>query len=135
MSAVVFRGDVRSDVAVTDNTIEPSPLLILVRDLMFSGRIGAEARAANVSVKMLRDPAKLAELRGSLLIVDLNLEGALEAAGAWKAGQNGRQVVGFVQHTDAERISAARSAGIDQVMPRSRFIEVLPAILSNHPKP
>lgn len=101
---------------------------------MFSGRIGAEARAANVSVKMLRDPAKLPEFPGNLLIVDLNLDGALEAAGVWKAAGTDRQVVAFVQHTDVERISAARSAGMDHVMPRSRFVEVLPGILSNLPK-
>jgi hypothetical protein len=106
------------------------PVVVLVRDLMFSGRISAEARAVGKAVKLVREPAKLAEVPGTLLIVDLNLENALEAAAGWRDAEAGRTVVAFVAHTDAPRIAAARGAGIEQVMPRSRFVEVLPAILS-----
>lgn len=105
------------------------PVVVLVRDLMFSGRIAAEARAAGVAMKMLRDPQKLAETPGDRLIVDLNLEGASDAAGAWRSASVGRDVLAFVAHTDAPRIAAARAAGLDQVMPRSRFVEVLPGWL------
>lgn len=105
------------------------PIIVLVRDLMFSGRIAAEARAAGVVVKMLRDPQKLAETPGERLVVDLNLDGACDAAGAWRSASAGREVLAFVAHTDAPRIAAARNAGLDHVLPRSRFVEVLPGWL------
>ena len=104
------------------------PILVLVRDLIFSSRIAATARAQNASVKLLRDPAKLANEPGSRLIVDLNLEGAIPAAIAWKQASGG-EVTGFVSHVDAATISAARAGGIDRVMPRSEFVRVLPELL------
>jgi hypothetical protein len=111
---------------------EPSkPLLaVLVRDLMFSSKITAEANAQGKPYKMVRDPAKLAELPEDvrLLIVDLNLEGAIEAAGAWRAAR-GKPVVGFVSHVDGEAIAKAKAAGIDQVMARSRFVGELAGIV------
>src|SRR5437868_1615938 len=91
----------------------PPPVLALVRDLIFSTKITTTARAGGISVKVVRDPAKLAGETGSLLLVDLNLPGAIDAAAAWRG--NGA-VVGFVSHVDAETASAARSAGIDRVM-------------------
>ncbi len=111
-------------------TDSPS-ILVLVRDLMFSGRILAEARAAAASVKVIRDPAELSKLDGNqpkLMIVDLNLPGALAAAAQWRKTA-GRSVVGFVSHEDIETISQARSAGVDQVLARSRFVQILPDLL------
>ncbi|MGD0767914.1 MAG: hypothetical protein ABSB42_06925 [Tepidisphaeraceae bacterium] len=110
-----------------------SPLiLVLVRDLTFSGRILAEARAAGASVKVIRDPAQVSKLDGvggNLMIVDLNLPGAIAAAGQWRQTA-GRTVVGFVSHEDAQTISQARSAGVDQVLARSRFVQILPDLLT-----
>jgi len=106
-------------------------ILVLVRDLTFSGRILAEARAAGAAVKVLRDPAQVLKLDGvlgKLMIVDLNLPGAIEAAGHWRKTA-GRTVVGFVSHEDAQTIAQARSAGVDQVLARSRFVQVLPDLL------
>jgi hypothetical protein len=107
-------------------------ILVLVRDLMFSGRIGAEARAAGANVKMLRDPKALAEgpAEATRLIVDLDLAGALEAAAAWKALSSAAEVIAFVAHTNADAIRAARAAGFDQILTRGQFVEVLPRLLS-----
>jgi hypothetical protein len=104
------------------------PVLVLVRDLMFSARISAEARSAGTDVTVLRDPAALAGVEGRRLIVDLNLPGALEAAVEWKKGR-AAEVVGFVSHVDAVTIAHARGAGLDRVLPRSRFVEQLPDLL------
>ena len=108
------------------------PVLALVRDLMFSSRVSSTARQLAVPVKIVRDPARLAGEEGVRLIVDLNLPGAIEAAHAWKlaAGEGQqRSVCGFVAHTDAEAIGKARAAGIDRVMARSQFVQVLPELL------
>ena len=62
------------------------------------------------------------------LVVDLNQVGAIEAARTWKETSGG-VVIGFVSHVDVETVNRARAAGIDQVMARSRFVEVLPDLL------
>jgi hypothetical protein len=108
--------------------IVPQPILVLVRDLMFSGRIGATARAENATVKIFRDPGKLAGETGKRLIVDLNLEGAVPAAIAWKQATGG-EVVGFVSHVDTATITAAREGGLDRVMARSQFVQELPVLM------
>jgi len=105
-----------------------TPVLFLCRDLMFVGRVTATARAANIPLATIRDPAKL-PLEGSKLIVDLNLDGALAAGGGWKA-KTGGTAIGFVAHVDTVIIQAAKEAGYDQVMPRSRFVVELEALLS-----
>jgi hypothetical protein len=103
-----------------------TPVLALVRDLMFSGRIMAEARAAGVECAIVRDPAKLPP-GGKLLIVDLNLAGAAPAAAEWQKG--GGAAVGFVSHVDEQAIAEARALGIRQILARSGFVERLPQLL------
>jgi hypothetical protein len=104
-------------------------VLALVRDLMFSSRITSMARATNVDVRVIRDPQSLADEPGRLLLVDLNLAGAIDAAANWRQATGGK-VVGFVSHVDTETIDAAREKGLDQVMARSAFVQALPSILS-----
>lgn len=109
-------------------------VLALVRDLIFASRITAAGRDAGVDVTLVRDPAQLAGRAGRRLVVDLNLEGAIEAAAAWmRAG--GGEVVGFVSHVDADTIGRARAAGIANVLARSRFVERLPELLGGGDPP
>ena len=107
----------------------PAPVLCLVRDLMFAGKITVAAGHAAVAVRVVRDPAQLTDLDGRLLIVDLNQAAALPAAVAWRR-RTGRPVVGFVAHVDAETIAAARTAGVDRVLARSAFAQQLPTLLA-----
>src|SRR5688572_8797231 len=104
------------------------PIVVLVRDLMFSSKISAEARAHGVDVIIIRDPAKLTRQSGGQLIVDLNLDGAMDAAAAWKQATGGH-VIGFVSHVDSPTIAKARELGIDRIMPRSQFTSQLPNVL------
>src|SRR2546421_11946717 len=104
------------------------PVLVLVRDLMFASKISATAQAVGVPVKLIRDPNKLTGEEGERLIVDLNQPEALEAAVQWKA-KSGARVVGFVSHVDRETIDRARSLGIDEILPRSQFVQRLPELL------
>jgi hypothetical protein len=96
------------------------PVIVLVRDLMFAGRIRATARAANAEITLLRDMQQLAVHSSHRLIVDLGESGALEAAVAWK-GEHGGEVVGFVAHVDAAMIEKAKAVGIDHVLSRGQF--------------
>ena len=102
----------------------------MVRDLMFSSKIIATARAEGVAVKIVRDASKLAGEPGARLLVDLNQEGAIAAASEWKS-RTGGAVIGFVSHVDTATISQAREAGFDQVLARSRFVEILPDLLKS----
>lgn len=102
--------------------------LALVSDLMFSSRITAEAKAAGAQVQILRKPEQLDQAEGDLLLVDLNVAGASAAAAAWQQ-KHARRTVGFVSHIDSATIAAAREAGLEEIMPRSRFIQILPELL------
>ncbi len=106
-----------------------APILALVRDLIFASRITATATSLGVHVQLVRDPPRLSNHPGRRLIVDLNLPGAIEAAGDWMRATGG-DVVGFVSHVDTLTINHARAAGISKVMARSRFVEVLPDLLA-----
>jgi len=106
------------------------PLLVVVRDLMFSSKIIAEARAQNIEVKIIRDPAKLQAEPGKRLFADLNQPGVIEAAAAWKSSTGG-QVVGFVSHVDTPTIAQAKQAGLDRILARSQFTAQLAELIRN----
>lgn len=109
---------------------DPQPVVALVRDLLFSSKIAAAGRAAGVAVRTARDPAKVGEMAGRMLLVDLAEPGAIPAAVAWKR-RFAAPVVGFVSHVDTATIDAARTAGLDRVMPRGAFAAQLESILAN----
>jgi hypothetical protein len=106
------------------------PVVVFVRDLLFQSKITAQARAAGVLVQTVRDPARLAETPGRLLLVDLGEPGAIPAAVEWRA-RYGRDVVGFVSHVDTATIAAARDAGLTQVLARGAFTAQLESILTS----
>jgi len=105
------------------------PVIALVRDLMFSSKVSATARAVGSEALIVREPGKLPGQNGRILLVDLNLPGGIEAAASWKAENPDARVVGFVAHTDTATIQRARDAGLE-VMARSGFVEALPALLT-----
>lgn len=107
---------------------DDSITLVLVRDLLFSSKITAAARARGVAIRLLRDPAKLAEEQGTRLIVDLNAEGHLAAAVDWKA-RTGGHVTGFVSHVAGDAIAEARRLGIDRVMSNGGFSANVEAVI------
>ncbi len=108
-------------------------LLILCRDLLLGSRITAAAQSGGVAFRVVRDAAKLPGQAGERLIVDLNQDGAMEAAAAWK-GVAGGEVIGFVSHVDTATIQRAREAGFDHVMARSAFVQRLPEMVSRRAK-
>lgn len=110
------------------------PVLALVRDLIFASRIKATAQDLGVQLLLVRDPARLSIQPGQRLIVDLSLPGAIDAAAGWMRVNTG-DVVGFVAHVDTATIALARAAGIAKVLARSRFVELLPELLSDVEKP
>jgi DNA-binding NarL/FixJ family response regulator len=106
--------------------------VVLCDDLIFFSRVASAARAAGRAVKQARTPAEALQLArltppGGVLI-DLHNESLdlpaflAELRAACPAMP---RTVAFGSHVDADRLKAARAAGCDRVLPRSRFVEEL----------
>jgi DNA-binding NarL/FixJ family response regulator len=111
-------------------------VVALVDDLMFVSRIREAARAYGLEVRTVRGvPDLLDACHGAarLLVMDLDsarlpIAEALSALAA-EPFPSALPVVGFFSHVHAERGRAARAAGCTRALPRSAFIEELPALL------
>lgn len=111
----------------------PTPGLMLCDDLIFFSRVSGAARAAGLTVRMVRTQAELlAAARREApagVIVDVHNPG-LELP-ALLADLKGcapvPRVIAYGSHVEAAVLKAARQAGCDRVMPRSQFVEELEA--------
>ena len=91
-----------------------------VPDLMDRSKVAAVAEVTFVS-----SPEALATTPADLVVVDLSRPGVLEALGQGI----GVRTVGFGSHVDLELLAAARAAGCDEVLPRSKFFARLRELL------
>ena len=112
-------------------------VLLLSDDLLDTSRIAAAGRAHGITVQRARDLEGLAALvrreAPRLVLVDLanpglSVERLLEVLRA-ECPQMPR-LVAYGPHVDAAGLHAARQAGCDLVLPRSAFVEQLPAQFS-----
>jgi hypothetical protein len=91
-------------------------------DLMDRSKIAA----AVAGCRFVARPEALVGLAGvDVVVVDLSKKGVLEALPAIVAG--GARVVGYGAHVDHKLLAAASAAGVDDVLPRSRFFAQLSA--------
>lgn len=112
-------------------------ILCLVDDLMFASKIRAAAKTVGVDVGFERTNAgvlsRVRADRPSLVILDLNHAPLrpIEIVAMMKQDADLRRIrtLGYVSHVDSDLITAARQAGIDDVLARSAFSTQLPAIL------
>jgi len=113
-------------------------ILCVLDDLFFSIKIKTAAKTLGAEVHFERAPDQvLASIRSKaprLVIFDLDSAKMqpMEAIAAIKADPALRDIptLGFVSHVHDEVIARARSAGIDQVLARSAFVDRLGTILS-----
>ncbi len=107
--------------------------LLLSDDLLFISRITGTARALGVSIRTARSVEALLALAGQhqprCVIVDLGIPGLVLADLFRQLGDDPPRVVAHGSHVDVESLRAARAAGCDPVLPRSQFVELLPAAL------
>ena len=87
-------------------------VVAFVPDLMDRSRLSAPG----VEVTFVDDPEGLTDAHADLVVADLARPGVIEALGA-VAGPT----VGFVAHVDEATMTAALTAGCDEVLGRSRF--------------
>ena len=98
--------------------------LVLSDDLLDASRIIGEAKAVGIAAMQCRDSTTLMNSAGRnprIVVLDLHNPG-LEVAIVVEAFRaTGAKIVAFGSHVDAPRLRAARSAGCDEVLPRSAF--------------
>lgn len=101
------------------NVAELRRVLAFVPDLMDRSRLGAvpgiELRYANSASDLATQSSGWA---ADVVVIDLARPDVIEVLRA--GGITGR-VIGFGSHVDTETLDAARAAGCDEVLPRSRF--------------
>jgi CheY-like chemotaxis protein len=105
--------------------------LLLSDDLIFTSRICGVARASGQTLVAARSAAELVELaRGAqprCVIVDLDNPG-LDLPALVRSLHElvpRLQIVAYGPHVNAELLHAARLAGCEPVLPRSKFVEQL----------
>jgi CheY-like chemotaxis protein len=110
--------------------------LLLSDDLIFTSRITATARDLGGSVRPARSVEALQALvqqqAPACVIVDLSNPGLRIAdLVGWLRETCPRlpRVVAYGSHVDTAGLRAARAAGCDPVLPRSKFVEDLPQAL------
>jgi DNA-binding response OmpR family regulator len=110
--------------------------LLLSDDLLFTSRITGAATHHGLTMRTARTAEQLLELAvrdapGGVLL-DLHNPGLDVGELVKKLTQVCAvrpRVLGYGSHVDAERLRAARLAGCDVVLPRSKFVEQLPTEL------
>lgn len=108
-------------------------VIALMDDLFFQMKVAETAKHLGLELKVAGNADALLALLDSakLVIVDLNARsGPLQAIERIRAQKSAVPIVAFLSHVQTDLASAARSAGCDQVMPRSRFTQDLAAILT-----
>lgn len=114
-------------------------ILAAVDDFLFRSKIRATAKHVNADVRFAQTPDEILsqarEMKPTLVIVDLNSAKADPVAtiAAIKSDPalSGVRAIGFASHVHVDLINAARSAGADQVLPRSAFAGNLAEILAS----
>lgn len=118
-------------------------ILAAVDDLLFSSKIRTVAKQAGVAITFARTPAEILEqsrtLKPSLVIFDLNSAKAepIDTVAAMKRDAELAPIptLGFVSHVHTALITAAREAGMDEVVARSAFAGNLAEILQAADRP
>jgi len=115
----------------------PKPKALLVTgDLIFSTKVTGTGRALGIDVEVTANPADAVRRIGQgdygCVILDLSMPQLIpaEVIAAIREGDGQRpKVIAFGSHVDTALLEAARAAGCDDIMPRSRFAAELPQLL------
>jgi hypothetical protein len=97
-------------------------VLAVVPDLMLASRVAEGLGAAGHEVQVVADLPEAVD--ADAIVCDLDAVDATAVAAA------GPPVLGFYSHVDVETRAAARGAGIDVVVPRSRMARELPGLVA-----
>jgi DNA-binding NarL/FixJ family response regulator len=108
---------------------------MLSDDLMFTSRVRAIARAAKLEVQNARSIDQLSKLMAATtprcIIIDLQNPGMSISDLMQALPQPRPFVVGYGSHVDTATLQAARDAGCNLVLTRSKFVDELDKSLPN----
>jgi DNA-binding NarL/FixJ family response regulator len=109
---------------------------LLSDDMLFTSRITGTARDLHLTIKPVRSAEALYAMarqeRPACVIVDLGNPGLVIGDFMTQLGalcSPMPRVVAYGSHVDAATLHAAREAGCEPVLPRSKFVEALPDAL------
>lgn len=109
--------------------------VLLSDDLIFTSRITGTGRDLGCAIRVAKTADALLALARqdppACAIIDLHNPGLniTELVAALKQLSPPPTVIGYGSHVDTATLKAARTAGCDRVLPRSQFVEELPAEL------
>ena len=118
--------------------------IALIDDLFFLAKVRETAKHVGVTIETASTGDAFVNAASAnpraLLLVDLNArQGAIEAVerlcgangggGAPEGQSNPRRVIAFLSHVQTDLAERARSAGCQEVIPRSKFTQNLAEIL------
>ena len=111
--------------------------LLVSRDLFFTSRVTGTAELMGIEVQVAADAQSAAERLAagdfSCIFIDLADVGLDVAAFFAQLPPDAHPpVIAFGSHVATARLQAAREAGCDQVLPRSRFSVELPDLLRKY---
>jgi CheY-like chemotaxis protein len=112
--------------------------LLLSRDLIFTTKMITTARGLGLRVVVVDDPATAAGLierwRPRAVFFDLASRDLAkpEALAAYKRLAPETPFLAFGSHVDTAALAAAKDAGCEVVLPRSRFTSELPALIQRY---
>jgi len=111
---------------------------LLTHDLIFSTKVTSTARALGLEVAAVGDLERAAELcrdkRPGCVFIDLAVPDLdiTAAVAQLRRAADAVPTVAYGSHVDKARLDAARAAGCDEVLPRSRFSAELPDLLRRY---
>ena len=114
-------------------------IISCVDDIFFASKINAAAKAAHVEITVvLGTPetaaAQIKSAQPSFILMDLNSKKSdpIRIILTLKSDPATRSVpiIGFLSHVQTDLFEEAAAAGCDRILPRSKFSQDLPQILS-----
>jgi hypothetical protein len=110
--------------------------ILVSSDLMFISKVKEVAAAANGQVKVARSLAALEQAiaeasESGALMIDLEKSGVQRevlSEVVQRLSSTGWRVVSFFSHVHEEVADDASRLGLGEVMPRSRFVKILPSL-------
>lgn len=122
-----------------ETTDENAAVVAIAADLLFASRVRGAAKAAGAELVLARTEEQALEAarggRARLILLDLDARAvdAPSLIGALKAGSATESIpiVAFGAHVRGEALRAARDAGADRVLARSRFVQELPELMAS----
>lgn len=111
--------------------------VLLSKDLMFISRVKEVAAACGGEVAVVKNEAALSAstagvTQAGVVLIDLEkCPVELDAVQRVVAGlpRDAWRCISFFSHVHAQTADDARSRGLGEVMPRSKFVQVLPGVL------